>query len=103
MALSSFDPLLAHNPDLLRQLVEQALGRLGRSLHRPTPPASLTLGQPLASGHVVVPLQYEFCATCGLDLLSNPGALVTRLTTESVTVQCDCGAPAHDLPAWMWR
>jgi molybdenum cofactor biosynthesis enzyme MoaA len=52
---------------------------------------------------VVVPLQYEFCATCGLDLLSNPGALVTRLTTESVTVQCDCGAPAHDLPAWMWR
>ena len=90
-------------PDTLRQQVEAALQRLGHSLHRPTPPQSLTIGQPLSTGALVVPLQYEFCPACGLDLLSNPGAMVTWLTPETVTVACDCGHHAQDLPAWGWR
>jgi len=99
--------LLLHEA-LLRQLVAQLLAHPAfspegmRPRQRPvTPPQTVTVGRPLSEATPVVPLTFDYCPTCLIDLLTNPEATVVCLDPVEILVRCSCGR-LDRVGAWLY-
>lgn len=104
VTLMTDDPLDVPDLPEVRALLDQ----LQKSLLSGNPGRTVLMGRPLTAATLAItqPLKPEFCPSCGIDLLTNPGALVVDrnpLALE-VAVRCDCpGRSRTTFPLWFWQ